>query len=687
MKNKLLTLSFSLACLALSAQSSSNSCTDALNATHITGDGTFSVTSFDGTAPTPVCTGGNAASQGEWFAYTPSGSFNVVVSSDLASNSNSDTRLQIYDGTCAALTCYAQSDDNGDLYNRFSKASFNVTAGQTYYIAWDNRFDSLAFDFTLTENAFESLKFTTQSLSTGGTFRAVVDMNNDLLDDVVSVVARDITPEEENPTFVYDLNIQHQLANGNFVDNDYIVSAAYSASWSLAAGDYNGDGYNDIVMGNGSGVNIIKAENNGTAYSVEKSKNGVFTQRTNFVDINADGNLDVFICHDIAPNIYYINDANNNLTYYQGADSNGVPEGLGVYASGGNYGSVWVDYDNDGDIDMFMAKCGGNTARRTNQLFRNNGNGSFTEVATIAGLADSIQTWSGAWADYDNDGDMDCFIGGYNGTSHKMMRNNGDGTFTDITSSTGISAFTYTGIDNAPADFNNDGFVDIFSNGNILLNNGNMSFTAIANGIPPQGGIGDLNNDGFLDVFSSNIYYNDGNANNYIKINTIGVQCNKNGIGARVEIESPGIGKQIRDVRSGEGFRYMNSLTTHFGLGTDTSVTSVKILWPNGDVDTILNPSINQALAITEGDAALGVNSTFVDGLVIYPNPTKGMLFVESTFNLENAIYSVFDISGKRVLRSKLTSKTIDVSALNTGPYFLQIIDNGLTTTQKFIKE
>ena len=687
MKNKLLILPLCLASIMLSAQTSSNTCAEAGSATHITAAGTFSVTGFDGTAPNIVCTSNSAANNAEWYAYTPTSDYNVVVSSDLAANEESDTRLHIY-SDCGTLDCVAGNDDGGTIYSRFSVATFNVVANQTYYIAWDDKFGSKDFDFTVTENELAEVSFTQQSIPTNGTFRAVVDMNNDYRDDIVSVVTRTVTPPEPAvPYNVYDLNIQYQLASGNFNGVDYTVSAPYSASWSLAAGDYNGDGYTDLVMGNGTGVNVIKAENNGTSYTVAASNNSVFTQRTNFVDINGDGYLDIFVCHDVAPNVYYINDGNNNLTFYQGADANGVPEGLGVYSSGGNYGSVWVDYDNDGDIDMFMAKCGGVSERRTNQLFRNNGNGSFTEVGGAAGLDDVIQTWSSAWGDYDNDGDMDCFIGGYNGTPHKMMRNNGDGSFTDITASTGIADFTFSGIDNAPGDFNNDGFVDILSNGKILLNNGNMTFTAIIDDMPSHGGIGDLNNDGFLDVYSSKIYYNNGSSgNNWIKIQTNGDNSNKGGIGARVEIVSPGIGKQIRDVRSGEGFRYMSTLTTHFGLGEDTSVSSITIYWPSGAVDVINNPSLNQNITIAEG-APLGLESVIVEDLILHPNPTKKFLNINTKYNLENLVYSIFDLSGKRIMNSKFTSKTIDVSTLSTGTYFLRILDNNLTQTQKFIKE
>ena len=685
MKQKLLLIILSLFVGGIGAQTSSNSCSSANAATHITGPGTFNVPSFNGDYPTPSCAGSSVASNGEWFAYTPSSDYKVIVSSDISGNNGIDTRLHIYTGACGSLTCVAGSDDDGSsVHGRLSVAEFNASAGTTYYIAWDDKYDSSGFNFEVTEQATLPVSFTPQNISTGGTFRAVVDMTNDGLDDIVSIVTRN-----ENNVNVYDIDIQEQTASGNFINNDYIVGATYSASWSLAAGDFNSDGYNDLVWGNGSGVNIIKAVNNGSSYVIEKETPGVFTQRTNFVDINEDGHLDVFVCHDIAPNVYYLNDGSNQLDYFQGANVNGVPEGLGIYPSGGNYGSIWIDYDNDRDMDMFMAKCGGGTERRTNQLFRNNGNGSFTEVAASAGLADPIQTWSGAWGDYDNDGDMDVFIGGYNGASHKMMRNNGDGTFTDITSQTGLGLFTYTGIDNAPGDFNNDGFVDIFSNGNILLNNGdttNMTFTAYTSGMPPHGGIGDLNNDGFLDIVASSvIYYNDDDTGNYLKINL--TQNGERGIGARVEITTDS-GTQIRDVRSGEGFRFMSSLTTHFGLGDDTNITSLKIYWPSKTVDVFNNISANQTINITEGESLGNQNQEFIDDLVLYPMPAKKELYIRTKYDLSDAIYTVFDISGKSVLNSKMPiNKAINVSSLSTGTYFLRIMNDNASRVEKFIKE
>ena len=696
MKTKLLfNIVLFLIPLIVSGQSSSDSCADAELATHITAPGTFSVTSFDGVAPDPSCAGISIADHGEWFAYTPSGDFRVVVSSDLVENAGIDTRLSVYTGSCGSLQCFVGSDDDGSISSTLSAVQFNALAGETYYIAWDDKYDSRGFNFELVESDLLPVSFTAQGISTGGSIRGVVDMNNDQLDDIVSVVSRTVSTEPLIQE--YDINIQTQIPSGGFIDTDHTISAPYSASWSLAAGDYNGDGYNDLVWGNGTGVNIIKAENSGSSYSLLLSRQGVFTQRTNFVDINRDGNLDVFICHDVAPNVYYLNDGSDNLIYFQGADVNGVPEGLGTFSSGGHYGSVWIDYNNDGKIDMFMAKCGGGEARKTNQLFKNNGNSSFTEVGAVVGLADPIQTWSGAWGDFDNDGDMDVFIGGYNGASHKLMRNNYDGsdpdsaTFTDVTATSGLGLFSYTGIDNVPGDFNNDGFIDIFSNGNMLINDGNtntISFSAYTSGMPSHGAVGDLNNDGFLDISSGgSISFNDTNSNNYLKVNLTDNSKTKGGIGARIEITSP-LGTQIRDVRSGEGFRYMSSLTTHFGLGEDTMVGTLKILWPSGTVDILNNLSVNQTIDVTEGQSLSSQNQEYIDDLVIYPTPAKKELYIRTKYDLSDANYTVFDISGKTVLNSKLPSnKAINVSSLSTGTYFLRIMNDNASRIEKFIKE
>ena len=428
------------------------------------------------------------------------------------------------------------------------------------------------------------VSFTSVPISTIGAERAVVDMNSDFLDDVVSV-----TPA--------NIQIHLQQPDGSFIEQNITTSPADNLpSWSLSAADYDKNGTTDLLYAGGNGVTFMKANNSG-GYDEVSFPQYVFSQRSNFVDINNDGHLDAFVCHDVAPNVYYINNGDGTFTFHQG--------GIGDYPSGGNYGSVWIDYDNDGDMDLFIAKCNVNgevNERSENQLYQNDGMGNFVEVGEAAGLKDNMQTWSSAWADFDNDGHLDVFIGSSSGAfNHKLMRNNGDGTFSDISASTGIHALTMTGIENCTYDFNNDGYADILSNGNILLNNGDLTFTVIPNALPNNNGsLGDLNNDGFIDSFSEgHIYYNDANSNHYITINTIGVESNINGIGARVAVTSD-LGTQIREVRSGEGFKYMSTLNTHFGLGEDSTITLLTITWPSGIVDTLENVDANQVITIVE---------------------------------------------------------------------------------------
>lgn len=526
-------------------------------------------------------------------------------------------------------------------------------------------------------SAKAQVDFTPQTINTQYTDRGIVDMNGDNLDDIISVSSTQI-------------QVFYQQPDGSFIEVvRTTTNANFTPSWSLAAADYDRNGHADLLYGGGQGVTFMRAndvpttEDYTTGYTEISGSQYVFSQRSNFVDINNDGHLDAYVCHDVEPSVYYINDGNGNLIYNQG--------GLGDYPTGGHYGSVWVDFDNDRDVDLFIAKCGGEAARRDNEMHVNNGDGTFTEMGAAMGLEDSMQTWSSAWADYDNDGDMDAWIGAssLNDGFHRLMRNNGDGTFTDVIATSGLTGFTSTDIENQTYDFDNDGFADIVSGGKILYGNGNLTFT-VGTGNIGNGGFGDLNNDGFIDAMGFGFYrLNNGNSNNWIKINTIGVQSNIDGIGARVEITSPTIGTQIRDVRSGEGFGNMSTLNTHFGLGADTTVSTVTIYWPSGVVDVFENLDVNTSHDLVEGEGVLAVNEFDEDQIVVYPNPTDAQLQI-SNLDIEAPIYTIFDINGRRVMHGKLENGTIDVSQLTTGNYVLRVMgqafDRNNVKTKKFSK-
>ena len=122
--------------------------------------------------------------------------------------------------------------------------------------------------------------------------------------------------------------------------------------------------------------------------------------------------------------------------------------------------------------------------------------------------------------------------------------------------------------------------------------------------------------------------FNNGNANHWLKLNLQGVQSNRNGIGARVELYGAW-GKQIRDVQSGTGFQNMSTLNAHFGIGAATAIDKVVIKWPSGTVDTIFNPSSDQSLLVLEGSTLLAVNQSKNDTFTVYPNPVNDIINIK----------------------------------------------------------
>ncbi len=445
-------------------------------------------------------------------------------------------------------------------------------------------------------STFAQVTFSTQNnliQNIGGTSVAdcAADMNGDKLDDIVRVMDNGIY-------------IDYQQPNGTFTPAFYPMNIQTSPQWSIVAADIDDNGYLDLCLGGGTRVSFVYANSTGTGFTEIQHPEYIFSQRTTFADIDNDGNLDAFACHDVDLSHPYRN-VNGVLQLDQSL--------ISTIPLAGNYAAIWVDYDNDHDIDLYMTKCRGGGAygehTRINKLYRNNGDGTYTEVAAEANLDDGNQSWATAFEDYDNDGDFDAFIANHGssdvpgGAANKLMRNNGNGTFTDIISTSGINPSDLGAWNCDAGDFDNNGFIDIFSEMGIEMywNNGGNVFTGQSMNFD-SGGIGDFNNDGFLDVVAgNNVWINNGNSNNYVKFYLQGIISNRSAVGARVEIYGDW-GVQVREVRAGESFDPGSSLTVHFGLGTAAQIDHAMIYWPSGVVSVIEDIAINQTHHIMESN-------------------------------------------------------------------------------------
>jgi len=497
-----------------------------------------------------------------------------------------------------------------------------------------------------------------------------VDMNSDYLDDFVRV--------SEN-----GVGIDYQQADGTFESVFISMIIQWVPDWSAAAADIDGNGYTDLLLGNGQRASFLFANEDGTDFTEVFEDLYIFSQRTNIVDIDNDGDLDAFVCHDVDGNHNYRNDGNQNMVL----DFNLI-ETLNL---AGNYASLWVDYDNDGDTDMHLTKCRqGSTPgdpERTNAMYRNNGDGTYTEVAAAINLDDNEQSWATVWQDFDNDGDFDAFCVNHS-EANRFYENDGTGVFTDIIVSTGINPTDLGAWENHGADFDNDGYVDIFSEmaRELYMNNGDMTFTGYD--LPfDEGAVGDFNGDGYLDVGrAGDLWMNDGGTNNWVKFALVGVESNLHGIGARITINGDW-GTQIREVRSGTGYSHMSTLIAHFGLGTSTEIESVLIEWPSGTVDLIENVDINTQHVFIEGENVLGTSDFALNGISLYPNPTSAMINF-SLKNMEGTPVRIIDVNGRTVLKTSISSdNSINIETLTNGVYFVQLQIENKDLSYKFVKK
>ncbi len=447
------------------------------------------------------------------------------------------------------------------------------------------------------------------STTNSGGCMGVADMNGDGLDDMCIL---------DKARF---FKIDYQNPDGSFTLVDYgAVSTAGQWGWSLA--DTDGDGHRDMVSGGSyDGVHYMRISEPGVGVLSSLNNGSIFMQCNNIVDINNDGHNDFFACGDDGPPKQWLNDGTGNLLYADIIDYTSNP----VSDMSGNYGSVWTDFDNDGDIDLYIAKCrqgvnNPNDPRRWNRLFVNDGNGNFTERAEEFGAQSRFQSWTVDFGDIDNDGDMDFMLTNHDGPI-QLFENDGTGHFTDISVGSGLQISGFF-LQSKFVDFDNDGYLDLIVAGGlerIWRNNGDKTFTLVSNVFPSNKAMhsfatGDLNNDGFIDVFANygssyinadmnnpdRLWMNNPNGNNWFGVRLQGTVSNRDAIGARVSIIGPW-GTQMREVRSGESYGIVTTFMCHFGLGAETVIPTMIINWPSGLVETFTDIDANEVINVIEG--------------------------------------------------------------------------------------
>ncbi len=408
-------------------------------------------------------------------------------------------------------------------------------------------------------------------------------------------------------------------------------------TFGLGYGDFNNDGQADLYFANAIYTPnlLLKNRKDGTFADVTPSSGvgggAICSDDLVLGDFNNDGKLDIYVGNEGA-NVLYFNQG--NFRFVDVTRQAGVGDTLISNCTA-------ADYDNDGDLDLYVANNRGGydeypiRDKWPNRLYRNNGDGTFTDVAAEAGVQDESNSKGCCFGDYDNDGDLDLYVGN-DGSPNRLFRNNGDGTFTDVTDLAGVAEPMGThGV--VFADFDNDGWLDIYAAGGSYIpekhhqcvhqdhpdilyrNNGDGTFTNLTQtaGINPNNPltsgvtIGDYNNDGDLDIFLANSIYkgsyesasvllkNNGNRNHWLHIQLLGRKSNRLAIGARVQVVAGDL-VQIREVEGGHGCGSQNSLPVEFGLGLRDKIDQTTIRWPSGILQHLKNTPVDQFLTIEE---------------------------------------------------------------------------------------
>jgi hypothetical protein len=462
------------------------------------------------------------------------------------------------------------------------------------------------------------------------------------------------------------------LANEPVVFENVTRAAGFASDgWTRVAwGDYNGDGWEDLLL---NGNTLYRNDKDGTFTDVTAVAGigGVPSNGGVWADYDNDGDLDFYATVNsfTSRDALWRNNGDGTFTdvtlrsgeifdylptegaawgdydadgyvdlyvaNYETYQTQGDPLGVGtpdvLYHNKGDgtfenvsheagielatplcgRGVVWGDYDDDGDADIYVS----NYRLQPNLLWRNNGNGTFTDVAHASGVdGKAIQAVPGSegryghtigsdFGDYDNDGRLDLYVSNLAHPRYiefsdlpMLMQSRGDGTFTDRFATAGI-AYCETSSDPAWGDFDNDGDLDLYFTAvyegrwsKLYRNDGRGRFTDVtaATRTAVNNGWGcawaDYDRDGFLDLAVGSgsgfqLLHNKGNSDHWVEVELVGTSCNAAAIGARVKVIAGGT-SYIREVQGGRGTTSQNMLACHFGLGAYSGDMEVWVSWP-----------------------------------------------------------------------------------------------------------
>ena len=525
------------------------------------------------------------------------------------------------------------------------------------------RFHDVAQDWRATFILRNSASLDKHLIETMVSGVALFDYNNDGWLDIFFVNGAAIPQLEKTSPGYYNRLYRNNQGKGL---TDVTESAGVSGtgySMGAAVGDYDSDGYEDLYIA-GVNRNQLLHNDGGRKFSDVTRQAGVqgmvpgygkgWGQSAGWFDYDNDGDLDLLVVNYVRwslateveckvgnartycapehyeglPNILYRNDGDGTFTDVSAAAGIGDKIGKGM-------GVAFADYDGDGFTDVFVA----NDSLR-NFLFRNNGDGTFTELGVLAGVAfnDTGKSIAGMGVDFrdvDNDGLPDVFVTGMVNDTFPLYRNAGR-WFEDVTSRTGVARATrrVTGWSAGIFDFDNDGRKDLYAAlgaildnsmevqnlpaklPNMILHNQGARFSDVGDVAGPDfnqkrmhrgAAFGDLNNDGRVDIVTSSlnepaeILLNESpGVNHWLILKLEGRQSNRAGIGATIRIEPEGGVSQVNHATTAVGMSSSSDRRVHFGLGTAKLVKIIEIDWPSGKKQRLENVAADQILGVVE---------------------------------------------------------------------------------------